>query len=64
LIDLDNDLITKAGIYAYSETLTGGTKVKATFSDFQMEAIPEPATLGMISLFAGGILFIRRRFML
>lgn len=27
-------------------------------------AIPEPATLGMIALFGGGVLFIRRRFMI
>lgn len=27
-------------------------------------AIPEPATLGMVALFGGGILFIRRRFMI
>ena len=29
-----------------------------------MTAIPEPATLGMIAMFGGGILFIRRRFMI
>lgn len=28
------------------------------------EVVPEPATLGMVALFGGGILFIRRRFMM
>ncbi|MDF7809029.1 PEP-CTERM sorting domain-containing protein [Pontiellaceae bacterium B12219] len=31
--------------------------------DVSFVAIPEPATLGMIAAFGGGILFIRRRFM-
>ena len=29
-----------------------------------LEAIPEPATLGMVALFGGGVLFIRRRLMM
>jgi hypothetical protein len=32
--------------------------------DFSIQAIPEPATLGLIAVFGGGILFIRRRFMI
>lgn len=28
----------------------------------QLKAIPEPATLGLVGLFSGGLLFIRRRF--
>ncbi|VGO12790.1 hypothetical protein PDESU_01344 [Pontiella desulfatans] len=32
--------------------------------NFQIEVIPEPATLGLISAFGGAVLFIRRRFML
>ena len=28
-----------------------------------LAAIPEPATLGMVALFGGGILFIRRKLM-
>ncbi|MDF7809089.1 PEP-CTERM sorting domain-containing protein [Pontiellaceae bacterium B12219] len=31
---------------------------------FDLQAVPEPATLGMVALFGGGILFIRRRFMI
>ncbi|VGO20482.1 hypothetical protein SCARR_02545 [Pontiella sulfatireligans] len=31
---------------------------------YQLSAIPEPATLGMLAAFGGGILFIRRRFMM
>lgn len=30
----------------------------------QFELIPEPATLGLVAAFGGGILFIRRRFMM
>ncbi len=32
--------------------------------DLQVTAIPEPASLGLIAAFGGGILFIRRRFMI
>ena len=32
--------------------------------NFEVTAIPEPATLGLITAFGGGILFIRRRFMM
>ncbi len=32
--------------------------------DLQVTAIPEPASLGLIAVFCGGILFIRRRFMI
>jgi hypothetical protein len=35
-----------------------------TYDDVKVEAVPEPATLGMIGLVAGGLLFIRRRFMI
>jgi hypothetical protein len=31
---------------------------------FTMQAIPEPGTLGLIGVFGGGMLFIRRRFMI
>ncbi|VGO14177.1 hypothetical protein PDESU_02736 [Pontiella desulfatans] len=34
------------------------------FNDSGIQAIPEPATLGLIAAFGGGILFIRRRFMI
>ncbi|MDF7824813.1 PEP-CTERM sorting domain-containing protein [Pontiellaceae bacterium B12227] len=38
----------------------GGVSV----DNFFVQTIPEPATLGLIAAFGGGILFIRRRFML
>ena len=36
------------------------------FNQFEIDGsvIPEPATLGMVALFGGGILFIRRKFMI
>ncbi|VGO23557.1 PEP-CTERM sorting domain-containing protein [Pontiella sulfatireligans] len=36
----------------------------ASVTGMTFEVIPEPATLGLISAFGGGILFIRRRFMM
>ena len=33
-------------------------------NDSGIQAVPEPATIGLIGLFGGGILFIRRRFMM
>ncbi|QBG47259.1 PEP-CTERM sorting domain-containing protein [Verrucomicrobia bacterium S94] len=35
-----------------------------TVSDFSIEVIPEPATLGLVAAFGGAVLFIRRRFSL
>ncbi len=46
-----------------SESRPGGT----TGGDLMMDnvtVIPEPATLGMVALFGGGILFIRRKLMI
>jgi hypothetical protein len=34
------------------------------FDDVTVTAIPEPATLGMVAVFGGGILFIRRKLMM
>lgn len=31
---------------------------------FQLQAVPEPATLGLVGAFGAGILFVRRRFMI
>ncbi len=42
-----------------SNTLTGLSEVR-----FEGTVIPEPATLGLIGVFGGGMLFIRRRFMI
>lgn len=44
-------------------TLTPGDKVSFT-SFFVVEAIPEPASAGLIALISGGALFVRRRFIL
>lgn len=41
-----------------------GTGDQTVFDNLVVEAIPEPATLGLISAFGGGILIIRRRFMM
>lgn len=54
-------------------SISGVTSITWTYSDetnydgFRMDAvaaIPEPATLGMVAAFGGGIMFIRRRFMI
>lgn len=37
---------------------------RASFTGVIIEQIPEPATLGMVAVFGGGILFIRRKLML
>lgn len=42
--------------------LGGGSR--AGLSGFKITTIPEPATLGMLAVFGGGILFIRRRLMM
>jgi hypothetical protein len=41
---------------------TGGISINVV--DAQFSAIPEPATLGLLSVFGGGLLFFRRRFMM
>lgn len=38
--------------------------VRSTAAGIQIVQIPEPATLGMVAVFGGGILFIRRKLML
>ena len=48
---IDNNLAS------YSISSTGG-------NDSTLSVIPEPATLGMVALLGGGILFIRKRFMI
>jgi hypothetical protein len=47
-----------------SMTITGLTTDATRLEGFQIEVIPEPATLGMVALFGGGILFIRKRMMI
>jgi hypothetical protein len=53
-------------------SISGVSSITYTYSDatnydgFRMDAVavPEPATLGMVVAFGGGIMFIRRRFMM
>ncbi len=43
---------------------TGNNFTGAAVHRYTLVAVPEPATLGMVVAFGGGILFIRRRFMM
>ena len=43
---------------------TYATSVGSQINAITLHAIPEPATLGMVALFGGGILFIRRKLMM
>ena len=56
------------GLYAAGNlSRTGGTGTFATdfsVTDTTITAIPEPATLGMVAIFGGSILFIRRKLMI
>jgi hypothetical protein len=45
----------------FNSTRNLGQTGRATVSGFSVTTIPEPATLGMVALFGGGILFIRRK---
>jgi len=42
----------------------GAGNVTATFDGSKTTVIPEPATLGLVALMGGGMLFIRKRFMI
>jgi hypothetical protein len=39
----------------------GDLLTKESFSDFQLQTIPEPATVGMVALFGGALMLIRRK---
>lgn len=43
------------------DTATTTGEVIGYMDNINMEVVPEPATLGLIALFGGGIMFIRRR---
>lgn len=47
-----------AGVYANS------TGYSAGHDNFSLEVIPEPATMGLVGMFAVGLIFVRRHFML
>ncbi len=57
------ETVTKLGFYAYAGH-SNSTQAGANSPAFIVEAIPEPATLGMVAAVGGGLLFIRRRFMM
>lgn len=46
------------GVFTFSTTADG------YLNGFQLQAVPEPATLGLIAAFGGGLLFLRSRAML
>ena len=48
----------------FNSTRNLGQTGRATFAGISITTIPEPATLGMVAAFGGGILFIRRKLML
>jgi hypothetical protein len=48
------------GYAGFYQSDTGGAH--ARFDNFSLEVIPEPATLGMVAVLGGAILFIRKRF--
>lgn len=44
-----------------AQRYTGGSRFTGAIDEFRISTIPEPATLGLVAVFGGGILFIRRR---
>ncbi|MDF7823597.1 PEP-CTERM sorting domain-containing protein [Pontiellaceae bacterium B12227] len=74
VIDLTpgNQVITLAATtineitFTATQDINGAVRPSDLGSTIELEvtAIPEPATLGMVALFGGGVLFIRRRFMM
>lgn len=75
--DLGGLIIADAGTYTsqtYDFTWDGGDAVALMFSgnvgmdgavdNISINVVPEPATLGLITVFSGAMLFIRRRFMI
>ncbi len=64
--DLSSFADIGAGDYTLSVTVNNmvGGGAYAIYDGVTLQAIPEPATLGMVALFGGGILFVRRRLMI
>lgn len=50
--------------YTLDFTYSNNNSAYAGWNGLALVAIPEPATLGLITAFGGGLLFIRRRFMI
>lgn len=60
----DDTFANDYAIFRFSiETQTAADE-QTDFTGVTLNVIPEPATLGMVAVFGGGILFIRRRFMI
>jgi hypothetical protein len=51
-------------IFAHNVSVEGTSNPLGLINGFVLRSVPEPATLGLITAFGGGILFIRRRFMM
>ena len=51
-------------IDAYGYDNTGSANARGSIAGVIVEQIPEPATLGMIAAFGGGLLAIRRKLMM
>ncbi|MDF7800151.1 PEP-CTERM sorting domain-containing protein [Pontiellaceae bacterium B1224] len=74
VIDLPagNQVITLASTtineitFTATQDINGAVRLSDLGSTIQLDvqAVPEPATLGLVALFGGGVLFIRRRFMM
>ena len=48
----------------FQDITGGGDRVGLSEVRFASEVIPEPATLGLMAVFGGSVLFIRRRLMI
>ncbi|VGO18172.1 PEP-CTERM sorting domain-containing protein [Pontiella sulfatireligans] len=59
---LDN--ITAAGFFEEGGVVDSNARARVKFDTLTVEVIPEPATLGLVAAFGGGIILIRRRFMM
>jgi len=55
------DDVQSVGVW-FDQSRNGLTRFRV--QDFQLNVIPEPATLGLVAAMGAGILFIRRRFMM
>ncbi|MDF7799744.1 PEP-CTERM sorting domain-containing protein [Pontiellaceae bacterium B1224] len=49
-------------IYGTRDSWNGLVESTAQVNGLQLRAIPEPATLGLVAVFGGGMFFMRRRF--
>ena len=56
--------VTEVAISLNQTKLDGFSNYTTGLSEVAFQTIPEPATLGMIAVFGGGILFIRRKLMI